>query len=349
VYLSDPVTLVIKSPIYDPAIFKLTDDIDYTSTNYFKYLKALLLKQKSIYGDDVALWGYLYNDADLITRCKCYHDLFIDIKTNGIKTPIHVWVSDNGEICTVDGTHRTSILYALGIEETKAVLGGKGLNWCIDPSILLPLYKYRGYTDAWNSFVENVRGIPGMDILYHPVNHPWFDGWRIIRNCDDRLKIILKYLNKTDRIIDIGCHHGWFVHELTKLGFNIVGIDRRKSSIDIAKKLSKIYRLPDRFTQIDIAQMGNNVFDVALFFGTEHHIENEIGYNGLLNAISVINSIASKLIIEVATKDEELNKGNKCNPETVEKIIEGCTRYRSRGIIGLDTANRRPLFLFERG
>lgn len=47
---------------------------------------------------------------------------------------------------------------------------------------------------------------------------------KIIRR--KRLSMILPELKKDWKIIDIGCGDGWLIKELTKRGFDCIGIDK---------------------------------------------------------------------------------------------------------------------------
>ncbi len=50
------------------------------------------------------------------------------------------------------------------------------------------------------------------------------------------LKKLVQSLGKSGTVLDLGCGNGSFSHELSKLGFEVYGIDRSASGIQIARE-----------------------------------------------------------------------------------------------------------------
>src|SRR5215470_16968426 len=50
------------------------------------------------------------------------------------------------------------------------------------------------------------------------------------------VKQLLQSLGKTCKVLDLGCGNGSFSHELSKLGFEVCGVDRSESGIKIARE-----------------------------------------------------------------------------------------------------------------
>jgi len=97
-----------------------------------------------------------------------------------------------------------------------------------------------------------------------------------------RLEMVLPELKKDWKIIDIGCGDGWLVKELTKKGFDCIGIDKVFTNQDICD---------DEFK--------DNQFDCSLLIETIEHIPSE--------CISEIERITKKKII-VSTITPFFNK-----------------------------------------
>ena len=210
-------------------------------------------------------------------------------------------------------------------------------------------HKFRGYTQSWIGFVKSIRAIPGKDILYHPINHPWFDGWEILRTCEDRINMIDIFAKSSGvkTIVDLGCHHGYIAHELTRKGFSVVGVDVRESSIVAAKILNKIYGMECPFILSHIKSYNPDmIFDLALLLGTHHHIESSEGYEGLINVLKHMGTFARNIIIEVALADEELNRKNRVNQYTIESEMNNLG-WKSKGILGTMNIGRL-IYLFIR-
>jgi len=120
---------------------------------------------------------------------------------------------------------------------------------------------------------------------------------------DTRWQMLESYLDRnlgTDRkglsALDLASHQGWFAVNMARAGFApVVGVDARRSHVDDATLISRIYQMDQlNFRQGDIhdqtpEQLGR--FDVVLMLGLLYHLENPVG------ALRVCRSLCKNLCI----------------------------------------------------
>jgi Methyltransferase domain len=121
----------------------------------------------------------------------------------------------------VDGHHGLAIAWALGQQKAHATVLSPPMPTALQSLVLTA-----------NRTKE----------LYHPLNRPEFDNsWGRVRQCDDRLAMMLRFLNssgsKLDElsVVDLGCCYGWFVSEFSKCGCRVIGIDRDPAALKIGR------------------------------------------------------------------------------------------------------------------
>ena len=90
-----------------------------------------------------------------------------------------------------------------------------------------------------------------------------------------RVNMIKKHIKKSDRILEIGSGHGFFVESLECEGYNITGIEISKEKRRLAKKITK-----GDILDIDINQEIPKLkkFNVIVLFHVLEHIINPIEF-----------------------------------------------------------------------
>ena len=123
----------------------------------------------------------------------------------------------------------------------------------------------------------------------------------IIQRFDNRIRwksfIREVPLNKSDKILDVGCNHGDWSIKLAKLEMNVTGIDLISKAIDIAKKNAakeslnisfKVMKAEDinfnanSFDKIISITVMQHILNDDLFEKTLHKFNTQLKDNGLL-------------------------------------------------------------------
>ncbi|XP_076253055.1 EEF1A lysine methyltransferase 2 [Rhynchophorus ferrugineus] len=80
---------------------------------------------------------------------------------------------------------------------------------------------------------------------------------------------IIKHIPKTARIIDVGCGNGHTLIELANEGYtNLVGVDYSERAVILAQSIAENRGLNIKYSQCDILQGLNDVYDIVHDKGT---------------------------------------------------------------------------------
>jgi 2-polyprenyl-3-methyl-5-hydroxy-6-metoxy-1,4-benzoquinol methylase len=110
-----------------------------------------------------------------------------------------------------------------------------------------------------------------------------FDEQHRLENAEGRLEydicksIILGYLNKSDRILDLGGGAGKYSIELAKQGYNVTLADLSERLLEQARTYVEENDIPslqsyDAVNAIDLSRYNDNSFDVIILFGPMYHL-----------------------------------------------------------------------------
>ncbi len=123
-------------------------------------------------------------------------------------------VAHSGYVQIFDGHHRAARAAQSGATHIYAVM------------LDTPVYTYI------QDLLMSVLWVGGRREIYQPIQVPEVtDGWTLVRACTDRLEHMQRYLQSQQipagaSYIDLGSNHGWFVHEMHKLGYDAYGVER---------------------------------------------------------------------------------------------------------------------------
>ncbi len=140
--------------------------------------------------------------------------------------------------------------------------------------------------------------------------------------------------NEKGLLLDVGCSHGAFSFELARMGYNVVGIDVNRESVDVVQKIQESLGLKNIvFHQMDILsnQFRDKQFNVIIMFEALEHIKEDSKVIQEFNRILTDRGI---LIISVpyAKNIEEYDKpmgACKSKDGTYICIGEGGCHYRN--------------------
>jgi len=315
-----------------------TKNINYPAkkTPYYDFLMEQIQSSHGAFG--------LKSEKDVLIVIERFRKLFKDVMVNGVKNKINVYIGDDGEICTIEGSHRAAILLVTGYSYTDAIIGTEGKI----PVPVRDREKERGWTDSWGNFVDNVEKSSINKFIYQPINHPFFEGKYSWRKCADRLNMLLKVLDENDVVLDIGTHFGFFVRELTKRDYTAIGIDNNKRHIEIANKIDKIEGISCNFIFGDAISYLKNTdeeYDAVLLLSALHHIPDD---NAKIEILKMVSNKSKKTIIEAITPDSyPYSKGKSylLDSSNITDAILDNTKYKSWDVIGISDV-KRPLLIF---
>lgn len=327
---------VWNTPTYQTAImFNDNPDVQMDETPYYhalhKYIDAFGVVCESV-----------TEHSQVDAKCEKFRNLYKSIKAEGLKKKIDVFIGDNGEILVLDGSHRVSILAALGKTHIQTVVGRA------DPALekFLTHEKKRGYSDKWAELLDNINKIK-PNFLYAPIDHPFFNGFDIWRVSKDRLAAIEQHLSASDKVLDIGSNIGYFPHRLRQAGIFADGVENNPVCVDIAYALNYVYHVWPRFFLKDALEHlreNKSKYTAVLALSVIHHLER---VNGIEYLKELFALTPDKLFLEVVRDGEELAQGIEIKAGTVRKWMAENTKYNVITELRRDIWQGRPLFLCE--
>lgn len=258
---------------------------------------------------------------------KKHSALYRKIKKEGfnqnIQKHILVFIGRNGEILLRDGHHRVSILKHLGFPKQIKVT-------------------VKARHPSWSALKRDAYILHNKKLLYQPIDHPDFDDWKVHRICTDRFSSITRFVDSIEKkkVLDIGCHTGWFCHKLTRMGARVVGVDTDRTRINIAKKLSIYHGLSLNNPQLlrsrfeKYLETTNQQFDFILFLSLlQHYLRKSIAR--AWDAVDLISNYTNLMFLDI----EEKRLPVKWAPELILEHSNFTKYTELRG-------DRRPLYAF---
>ena len=138
------------------------------------------------------------------------------------------------------------------------------------------------------------------------------------RQCDDRLKSILKVysslnlvLKRPLRVLDLGCAQGYLSFSLAAKGASVYGVDLQKENIAVCQSLADEYsNLSTSFQvqpiEIVIEHLKPDEFDLVLGLSVFHHLIHQHGTETVRGWLSILAEKVEVAIFEFAMPDEPL-------------------------------------------
>jgi SAM-dependent methyltransferase len=160
----------------------------------------------------------------------------------------------------LDGHHRIATAWVQGEKKIQALVQRKPVKTMLQKQVL---------DVVWQE---------GRAELYQPVEAPEFRTWPRVRNCHDRLSMMLALLAdlgldaSNNNYLDVGSSYGWFVAQMSSLGYASAGVE-----IDgFAAKLAPVlYGSPNgAVVQSEAVRFLENIrrpIDIVSCFSVLHH------------------------------------------------------------------------------
>ncbi|MGV8948021.1 MAG: hypothetical protein ACOH2E_01440 [Candidatus Paracaedibacter sp.] len=241
----------------------------------------------------------------------------------------------------IDGNHRIA----------RAIMRG-------DESIPVFIYEKEPALTPLQQLLLDCLWINKRKWLYQPVNSPELtDEWTLVRRCTDRLQMMSEFLQKNPEVsqqsdksyIDIGSSYGWFVNEMSRLGYQSFGMDRDPFGIEVGFHVYGLKR--------------EQIIHSDLVFGLEKLLENKMSYN-VVSCLSVLHhfvlgksSISAEsfiklldnitdkiLFLDTGEEHEQAFEGalNGWNVNFIKQWIKTHTSFKEVIPLGVDQDCKKP-------
>jgi len=122
-----------------------------------------------------------------------------------------------------------------------------------------------------------------------------------------RADFVSQSISKNSTIIDIGSGYGFFINEMDKRGFNIIGVEISKQRREISRKVTTV-RVLDTDIYKSKSLLENKKVDCITLFHVLEHISNPIKF---LKTLRMYLKQNGKAIIEVPNVNDLMLKSNK--------------------------------------
>ncbi|MBX5489760.1 MAG: methyltransferase domain-containing protein [Chloroflexi bacterium] len=233
----------------------------------------------------------------------------------------------------VDGLHRLAIAWMLGQRRLPAVVTG------VQPTELQRL-------------VLRVSATQNRRELYQPLNTLDFDAsWPLIRCCEDRLSMMLAFLEKRkidiarSSMIDLACSYGWFVAEFARRGAAAIGVDSDPNALKIGRiayglSPSQLYH---SYIQ-GFLELNETKYDIVLCLSILHHFARAPIPCDAATILHKIDAITGKvLFLDTGESHEEWFRATlpEWNPEYVARFVKQHTSFTHIVPLGTDRDNER--------
>jgi len=274
------------------------------------------------------------NVEEFDRRCEEWDSLYARIKEEGYKRGWHedevsVNIGRNGEMIFNNGRHRLTFAKLLGIDKIPVKVTVRHKKWVAFKREIL-------------DYSQNYK-----NKLYEKLTHPDLVNIPSVHK-GKRYDIIKENLTvKKGKILDIGCHWGYFCHKFEKQGFGCCCVEKSNLNLYFLKKLKRAENRKFQIIAHSVFEIPKNIlseFDVILALSVFHHfIKKENTYKKLIKLLKNLKS--KELFFEPHNPEEPQMRGsyrNFDNNEFASFIVENSS-FNNFKIIGYSEVGR-PLY-----
>ena len=182
-------------------------------------------------------------------------------------------------------------------------------------------------------------------LLYQPLEHPAFRDWEAQQPCIERWRMLgnALWLALPSKLLDLGCHTGWFCRAFSRHGWRVVGIDKDLLAIEIASELMRPWdgEPAPEYRLENLADASLPAVDVALCLSLVMYLFPEPGWE-LLDRVS---RAAPIMFLDFGGQHAE-----RCpfTATTIGDEILERTQYATWRQLGETALENRPFYVFER-
>ena len=325
-----------RSDVYRAMVDRFTRGRAWEETDYYRRLLRHVAEGANKRG--------MTSRSDVDARCDKLDRLYESIREHGYKAvvdrevspqfphgenEVSVRISREGDLLFEDGRHRLSIAKVLGIRRIPVKV----------------TIRHRG----WFQFVEEVhqyaREYGGR--IYNVIGHPDLDHIPARHGCD-RFALIRDNLPPPGSCLDVGCHWGFFCHQLEQLGFDCTGVEVDSRAHYFAERLRRAERRRFELVCGSVFDLERRDFDLVLALYVFHHFTKTAAlHDRLVELLRSLNMRA--LVLGCHNQDQPAMSGahrNYSPAQFVDFVLEHSCLTRARHIGTED--DRRELYLLER-
>lgn len=176
-----------------------------------------------------------------------------------------------------------------------------------------------------------------IDLPYQPI-----EGCDLpaLQPCVERWEMIKPWLSrKRGRMLDMGCHTGWFCRKFKDVGWEAFGVDRSREWIEQARRQDP----QGTYLVQDVFDLTFSRMDVVLCLSLAMYLFDDVSRGwDLLNRVS---QATPKMFMDFG--GQYSNHLPFTEATVVEQVIEKTT-YTTAQLLGHTAFESRPLFLFSR-
>ncbi|MEJ2568821.1 MAG: methyltransferase domain-containing protein, partial [candidate division WOR-3 bacterium] len=254
------------------------------------------------------------NTEEFDKRCENWDRLFEKIKAEGYKKGWHedevsVNIGRKGELIFNNGRHRLTFAKLLKTEKIPAKVTVRHKEWVTFKKEILEYslnYKNR---------------------VYEKLTHPDLCSIPSVHN-GNRYDIIKEHLTvKKGKLLDIGCHWGYFCHRFEEDGFECYCVEKSKLNLYFLKNLKEAEKRKFKIIPHSIFDIERKIItesDVILALSVFHHfIKKENTYRELIKFLQMLKG--KELFFEPHNPEEPQMRGsykNFVDKEFAEFIVE---------------------------
>ena len=325
-----------ESNVYRAMVDRFTRSRAWEETDYYQRLLRQVAEGANKRG--------MTSAADVDARCATLDRLYKTIRDCGYEAvadregapkfphnedEVTVRVSREGDLLFQDGRHRLSIAKILGIHRIPVKVSVRHRGWF---QFIQEIHQYaRQYDDR----IYNVISHPDLDHI--PARHGW-----------DRFTLIRDNLPPPGSCLDVGCHWGFYCHQLEQLGFDCTGVEIDLRAHYFAERLKRAERRRFRLVCGSVFDLEDRDFDLVLALYIFHHFTKTAALHSRLTEL--LRSLNMRtLVLGCHNQDQPAMSDayrNYSPPQFVEFVLEHSCLTRARHI-GTE-AGRRELYLLER-
>lgn len=227
---------------------------DWTDTALFQRLRSEIKSGKG-------RWGCRSED-DLLKKLRYFEGVFDDMREFGYIAShdydqISVGVGRHGDLLLSNGRLRLTFAKLLNIPHIPVTIAARHPEWV----------KFKREILNFALHQSNRK-------LYAPALHPDLESIPAYHS-NKRFELIRRNLiSKTGKMLDIGCHWGYFCHRFEELGFECTGVEIETENFYFLERLKRACNRKFHIVNqsiFDYVQQSGGQYEVVLALAIFHH------------------------------------------------------------------------------